>query len=209
MVFCRIVSGFMIFVFFSLAFAQADSAGLPTGDTTGTAASFEQRAKNAQTLFTAGSIMAITGLFAIAIYSSEQDLFSALGTTLVTVGHTGLIMTGISKNMMKKVVLEKYPKLSFDFETTSGWVVYGSGLGIEAAGFTCLILAVKNENDLLGWGGVIGVVLGEVVTRASWFYFRNNMKYWKNMYENVSVSPQVRINEHGQTQYGTILSLKF
>jgi len=196
-----------LFLLFSLSYAQPESSDT-LKNIYGGSAPYEQRAKTAQNLFTAGSIMAITGLIAISV-SGNTEQAQSLGTALLVAGHSGMILTGISVGMMKKSVLEKYPKLDFDFEPTSGWKVYGAGLGIEAVGLTCIILAAKNTNDILGWGGVIGILAGELVTKLSWFSFHGQMKYWKNMFENVSVSPQVHMEKNGSNLFGSVLSVNF
>lgn len=204
---------FLVLIGFSLSYSQSDTSAQKTGDTVGktnsVSVSFEEKAKSAQTLFTVGSIMALTGCSIILFSSDRGDMVSALGTTLVLIGHGGMIMTGISTNMMEKAVHDKYPKKDFDFNPTSGWVYYGSGLGLEVAGFTCIIIAAKTDNDLLGFSGVIGVVAGEVVSKLSWFAFNENMKYWKNMFQNVSLLPQFRIEQNGRNRYGSVLSFKF
>jgi len=133
MVFPKTASVLLVFLCFSLSFSQPDTTTQKTGDSVGKTtpvfASFEERSKTAQTLFTVGSIMALTGCSIILFSSDRGDMVSALGTTLVLIGHGGMIMTGISTNMMEKAVHDKYPKKDFDFNPTSGWAYYGSGWG--------------------------------------------------------------------------------
>lgn len=156
---------------------------------------YESEFKSAKTVFTVGSALAAAG-FTTFLVSGNNEMVLPLGSTLFFMGHTGLIMTGVSISKMKRIVIEANGKDEFSWAPTSGWALYGGGWAAIAAGIPVMAIGINNEVSPMVIAGIAGMGVGEVLHILSLVKFNQQRRYWNRNFNQISFSPGLFFDEN-------------
>lgn len=193
----------------SISFSESSTTtDAKHGDGTNRKIAYESQFNSAQTLFTVGSAMTFVGLISVTV-SGNSDLVLPLGGTLFSIGHAGLIMAGISTSKMKRIVIKANEKDEFSWAPKSGWINYGVGWGLIAAGIPVMIIGMQKDISPMVIGGIAGLGLGEVMHISSWFKFNRGRQYWRNNFDNLSFSPSIYFDENKHCIFDCNLKYNF
>lgn len=194
----------------TLTFSQSEDMKEDVGGSkTGITKESDSQFNTQKTLFTVGSVLAVTGLVAVTV-SGNADIVAPIGGTLFGIGHIGMIMAGISSSKMKKIVNEAdgNDKNSWSVPQ-SGWGYYGVGWGAFAVGIPVIGIGIKNSVGPMVIGGVATLGLGEVMHIISYIKFVKTKNYCVRKMNVFSFSPKIQFDNDKRCLLGCNLQYNF